>query len=805
MAAYTLDFPEIGMSLLPEVGGKNASLGEMVSHLSSEGIRVPDGFAVRASAYRRFLDANSIKSGLESILDALDRRSLSNLRDVGREARALIRSAKIPGDVANGILAAYRSLEGRSRPGLSVAVRSSATAEDLPTASFAGQLESFLNVRGDEAVLGACLECYASLFTDRAIEYCARNGFRQTDIAVSVGVQAMVRSDLACSGVGFTLEPESGFLNVIVLTGSWGLGENIVQGRVTPDQFILFKPSLRAAKRAILSKKPGAKEYTLTYAAGLSSSPPQSGTPGPTTLNTETPPEKKMGFVLTDAEIEALARWALRIEEHYGRPMDIEWAKDGETGEMFIVQARPETVHSAKPGGAVRLHRFEMPPGGTPLASGIGLGGKIAAGRARILHSPSEAEKLREGEVLVTEITTPDWDPILKKASAIVTDKGGRTSHAAIVARELGLVAVVGAGNATTAIHDGDEVTVSCAEGGTGFIYAGHRPWKESDIDLEGFRMPRTRPMLILGDPDKAFGLSFLPNAGVGLLRIEFAIGGAIRIHPLALAGWDALEEGPEKEEIRALTRGYDRKEDYFVEKLAEAVGTIAAAFHPKDVIVRMSDFKTNEYANLLGGRRFEPSEENPMLGFRGASRYDHPLYRDGFRLECLAMRRVREEMGLSNVKLMIPFCRTVEESDRVLRAMEGYGLKRGVDGLEIYMMVEIPANVLLAEAFASRFDGFSIGSNDLTQLTLGLDRDSSLVSPLFDENNPAVKALIARAIAAARESGIKVGLCGQAPSDHPEFARFLVEQGIHSIAFNPDAILKGIENILAAEARILP
>ncbi|MBL8992392.1 MAG: phosphoenolpyruvate synthase, partial [Spirochaetia bacterium] len=568
--------------------------------------------------------------------------------------------------------------------------------------------------------------------------------------------------------------------------------ENVVQGTVTPDQYVLFKPSLRNKKKALVSKKLGAKEMTMVYAPGLDLS-------GKATVNLPTSAEKQNAFTLRNEEAEQIGRWALILEKHYGKQMDFEWAKDGLTNEIFLVQARPETVFSQKKKTSV-YRQFRLKEKGTILVQGTGLGKKIASGRARILHSPKDADKLQPGEVLVTEITTPDWDPIMKKAAAIVTDQGGRTSHAAIVARELGIAAVVGTGDATGKIADGEEVTISCAEGDTGFVYRGKLAWTVSETDLSGMTMPRTRPMFILGDPGQAFSLAGIPNEGVGLMRMEFVITSQIRIHPLALARFEKLPESPEKMEIRRLTADYPDKQKYFVDKLAEGVATIAAAFHPKDVIVRMSDFKSNEYASLIGGSGFEPKEENPMLGFRGASRYDHPLYRDGFRLECLAMKQVREEMGFENVKLMVPFCRTPEEGKKVIREMARHGLTRGKKALEIYVMVEIPANVLQAEAMAEIFDGFSIGSNDLTQLTLGLDRDSTLVAPLFDENNPAVKELIARAIQAAKRKKIKIGLCGQAPSDHPEFARFLVESDIDSISFSPDAILQGIQNILAAE-----
>lgn len=789
---YIYAFRDIDMRHLGEVGGKNASLGEMFRNLSSKGVRVPDGFALTSRAYWEFLDANDIRGSLSEALAALDTKQFSNLTDVGKKTRALVAGGRFPDPIRQALFAAYQGLKERYGKEISVAVRSSATAEDLPTASFAGQLESFLNVRSEDELLACCQNCFVSLFNDRAIHYRENNGFQHMETAVSAGVQIMVRSDLASSGVGFTVEPNTGFENAVFLSGSWGLGENVVQGTVTPDQYVLFKPSLRNNKNAILSKKLGAKEMTMVYAPGADLS-------GKATVNLPTSDEKRKIFCLTEEEAERIGRWALILEKHYGKQMDFEWAKDGLTNEIFLVQARPETVFSQKKKSS-RYQQFRLKQKGTPLVQGTGLGKKIASGRARILHSPRDADKLKAGEVLVTEITTPDWDPIMKKAAAIVTDQGGRTSHAAIVARELGIAAVVGAGNATAKILDGEEITISCAEGDTGFVYRGKLDWTVQETDLSGVAMPKTKPMFILGDPDQAFSLASIPNAGVGLMRMEFVITSAIRIHPLALARFEELGEGPEKNQIRILTADYPDKKKYFIDKLAEGVATIAAAFHPKDVIVRMSDFKSNEYASLLGGSGFEPKEENPMLGFRGASRYDHPLYRDGFRLECLAMEKVREELGLENVKLMVPFCRTPEEGKKVIREMAKHGLVQGKKALEIYVMVEIPANVLQAEALAGIFDGFSIGSNDLTQLALGLDRDSTLVAPLFDENNPAVKELITRAVKTAQKKKIKIGLCGQAPSDHPAFARFLVEAGIDSISFSPDAMLQGIRNILAAE-----
>lgn len=788
---YTRTFNDIDMKDVSSVGGKNASLGEMVQKLTGAGINVPDGFATTAEAYWKFLDDNNIRTPLAEILGRLDTKEFTNLREIGEQARTTIMHARIPDAIREAITAAYRRLCSQFDGPIQVAVRSSATAEDLPTASFAGQLESYLNITGEEELLDICLRCYASLFTNRAIKYRNDNGFEHMKVALSIGVQQMVRSDKACSGVIFTIDPETGFDNVILISGSWGLGENIVQGTVTPDEFVVFKPSLLRGKQSIISQRVGEKQQTMVYAE-------LGNEAGEITVNRSTPQEQRERLVLHEKEVELLARWALTIEQHYERPMDIEWAKDGVTGKFYIVQARPETVHTTKDHNTIRT--FSLKEKGKVLATGISLGNRIAAGKARILSSPAEADKLQKGEVLVTDITNPDWDPVMKKAAAVVTNKGGRTSHAAIVARELGIVAVVGTGNATDMIQDGQEVTVSCAEGKQGKIYAGLLDWEETTIDVRDIAMPNTQVMLILGDPDKAFSLSFLPNNGIGLMRLEFIINNSIRVHPMALVHFDKIEDDDTRSRIEELTRNYESKEHYFVHRLAQAVGTIAAAFYPKDVIVRMSDFKSNEYANLIGGTVFEPKEENPMIGFRGASRYYNERYREGFKLECEAMKRVRNEMGFTNVKLMIPFCRTVEEGRKVVELMEQNGLKRGDNALEIYVMVEIPSNVLLADKFAEVFDGFSIGSNDLTQLTLGLDRDSTLVSDLFNEQNEAVQMLIAAAIRSARNTGTKIGLCGQAPSDIPEFARFLVQQGIDSISFNPDALFKGIENIAAAE-----
>lgn len=678
---------------------------------------------------------------------------------------------------------------------MEVAVRSSATAEDLPNASFAGQHESYLNIKGDEAVVEAVHKCFASLYTARAIKYREDNGFAHEKVLLSAGVQKMVRSDKACSGVGFTLEPESGFPDVIHLAGVWGLGENIVQGVVTPDEYYIFKPTLRQGKNPVIQKKLGSKLLTMKYTDDKT---------GTSTINVETPAEKRNQYVLSNEEAAQLANWALIIEEHYQAPMDIEWAKDGITHELFIIQARPETVHSQK--NAAVIEEYELKEKGTVLTSGSAIGRKIATGIARVLQSPEDASKLNEREIVVTDITSPDWDPILKKASAIITNKGGRTSHASIVAREQGVPAIVGCKNATSAVIDGRMITASCGEGSTGYVYDGRLNFVKNEIDVSKIKKPgSTKVMLILADPDKAFQTSFYPNDGVGLLRLEFIITHFIQAHPMALVNFDLLKDEAARQKIISLTQGYADKKYFFVDKLSQGVATIAAAFYPKDVIVRMSDFKTNEYANLIGGKQFEPEEENPMLGFRGASRYYSDLYKDGYKLECAAIKKVREEMGLTNVKVMIPFCRTIEEGRKVIQIMEEFDLSRKKDSsLEIYVMAEIPSNVLLAEDFAELFDGFSIGSNDLTQLTLGIDRDSTLISNIFSEQNEASKKMISMMIGKAKACHRHIGLCGQAPSDFPEFAQFLVQEGISSISFNADALLKGIENINKAE-RSLP
>lgn len=790
---FIKQFSELSNNQVALVGGKNASLGEMFNQLSSKGINIPDGFATTAEAYWLFLNENKIREKLSVLMNKIDLQTFTNLREIGAEARALILNAVFPEQLSKEIKLAYQQLNAGYTDEMAVAVRSSATAEDLPTASFAGQHDSFLNIKGEEVLLHTCQKCFASLFNDRAIKYRINNGFEHMQVALSVGVQRMVRSDLAAAGVGFTIEPETGFENMIYLTGSWGLGENVVQGAVNPDEYYLFKPSIRSGKKSLVTKKLGSKSKTMIYAQSQNAL-------NKSIENIDTPLEKQLLFVLSDTEIETLAQWCLKIEEHYKMPMDIEWAKDGVSNELFIVQARPETIHNQSK--SLSFKEYRLVEKGDLIATGKAVGSKIVSGVAKILESPADAHKLQSGEILVTDITNPDWNIVLKKASVIITNKGGRTSHAAIVARELGVAAVVGTTNATEKIKDGQLITVSCAEGDEGRIYEGALKWEEKDINLIDTKIPKTKPMFILADPDKALQLSFYPNQGVGLMRMEFVINNSIQIHPMALVKFDELKDEATKRQIETLTVNHPDKSKYFIDKLSQAIAFVAAAFHPKEVIVRMSDFKTNEYANLIGGKQFEPDEENPMLGFRGASRYYSNLYREGFRLECEAIKIVRNEMGLTNVKVMIPFCRTVAEGEKVIKLMEEFGLKQGDNGLEIYVMIEIPSNVILAEKFAKVFDGFSIGSNDLTQLTLGIDRDSAIISNLFDENNEAVKWMLQKVIQTAKTCDVKIGLCGQAPSDYPTFAQFLVEQGIDSISFNPDALIKGIENINKAETK---
>lgn len=794
-----LFFNQIAISDIAKVGGKNASLGEMYNQLNPKGISVPNGFATTADAYRLFRSSNNLEQKLNDLLLLLDTEHYSNLTAIGEKARALIMSQELPREITESIINAYKRLSSECGiKDLDVAVRSSATAEDLPTASFAGRMESFLNISGENQLLEAVHLCYASLFTDRAIKYRHDMGFTGMDIAISVGVQQMVRSDKASSGVAFTIDPDSGFQNAIIINSCWGLGENIVQGRVTPDEWIVFKPTLLNTQlNPILKSRCGRKEYTMVYVDDTKGALAEK-----TTVNINTPLKKQNEFSLTRMEVIQLAQWCYKIEQYYGRAMDIEWAKDGLNNQLYIVQARPETVHGKRKKQIREI--FSLKEKGKLLTRGIALGDKISTGKARIILNPRDGYQLQKGEILVTDITNPDWDPVLKKASGIVTNKGGRTSHAAIVAREMGTVAVVGCGNATEVIKNGQEITVSCAEGKDGNVYDGFLKMEITEQDFSQLPIPDVSPMFILADPDRAFELSNYPNKGVGLMRLEFAISNVIKAHPLALLESEKVKDEAVQAELKELTKGFENGGTYFIDKLAESVSMVAAAFYPKDVIVRLSDFKSNEYANLIGGKYFEPHEENPMIGFRGASRYYSDFYRKGFALECDAMKKVRNEMGMTNVKLMIPFCRTVEEGQKVIAEMANNGLTQKENGLEIYMMVEIPSNVLLADDFAKIFDGFSIGSNDLTQLTLGLDRDSALISYLFSEENSAVKNLIQETIRAAKRNGIKVGLCGQAPSDIPAFAKFLVEEGIDSISFNPDAIIKGIDNIVAAEQELV-
>ncbi len=785
-------FSELDNSKVKEVGGKNASLGEMFSELDSKGITIPDGFATSSEVYWKFIKENEIFENIKESLTSLKKGDNKKLKEVGKKCRNIVMRSPIPGVIKDEIIEAFKDLKKREKSLKSVAVRSSATAEDLPDASFAGQHDSFMNIKSQQELLDAWKKCVASLFTDRAIKYREEKGFDHMKVALSVGVQKMVRADKASAGVAFTLDPDSGHRKVIMIDGAWGLGENVVQGSVLADEFYLFKDALKNNKKSIIAKKLGAKSKMMVY--------DNSRNGNQTTKNKNTPKNKRNEYVLSDKELEKLGKWCLEIEEHYDRPMDIEWAKDGDSNVLYIVQARPETVHSSKE-KTRKLKNFNLErKNKKPIISGVGIGNKIAAGKAKILSSPEESGKLEKGDILITDITNPDWDPVMKKAAAIITNSGGRTSHAAIVARELGAVAVVGTENATEKIKDGQHITVSCAEGNEGFIFEGIMDWKEDEIDLDKLGEPKTEVMLILANPDTAFNNSMLPVDGVGLMRLEFVINNSIKVHPLALAKFDEIEDKKIKKEIEKITAGYEDKKKFFVEKLSMAISTIAAAFHPKDVIVRMSDFKSNEYADLIGGKQFEPEEENPMVGFRGASRYYNEKYIEGFKLECESMRVVREEMGFTNVKLMIPFCRTVEEGRKVLKTLDDNGLRKGENDLELYVMTEVPSNVILGEEFGEIFDGFSIGSNDLTQLTLGIDRDSEIVSGLFNEKDESVKAMISMAIEKAHKKKRKIGLCGQAPSDFPEFARFLVEHGIDSISFNPDAVASGIKNIVKAE-----
>lgn len=823
--AFVLWFEEVGIADISLVGGKNASLGEMIRQLNAKGVNVPTGFATTASAYRYFIQGAGLEEKLRQLFADLDVEDVGNLRLRGKQARSLILNTPFPEDLQEAIARAYQQLCQRygenaqlcDRPkgrwalpnrfepeyqeqckqesqAVDVAVRSSATAEDLPDASFAGQQETYLNVYGVQDVLDACHRCFASIFTDRAISYRTVKGFDHFEVALSVGVQKMVRSDLASSGVMFSIDTETGFKNAALVTAAYGLGENVVQGAVNPDEYFVFKPTLEQGFRPILEKRLGSKEIKMIYDVGGSK----------LTKNVPVPESERTKYAISDDEILQLARWACIIEDHYSQvrgsytPMDIEWAKDGLTGELFIVQARPETVQSQKSKSVLRNYRLQ----GTAdvLVRGRAVGEMIGQGKAKVILDVHKIEEFAAGEVLITNKTDPDWEPIMKKASAIVTNQGGRTCHAAIIAREMGIPAIVGCHNATGILTSGQEVTVSCAEGEEGNVYQGLVPFEVQETQLENLPRTRTKILMNVGNPEEAFGLSAIPCDGVGLARFEFIIANHIKAHPLALIHFEELEDPFVKREIARLTALYDHKPDFFVDKLAHGIGMIAAAFYPNPVVVRMSDFKSNEYANLLGGKQFEPKEENPMIGWRGASRYYDQKYSEAYGLECFALKKVRDEMGLTNVIPMIPFCRTPDEGRKVLAEMAKHGLKRGENGLQVYVMCEIPNNVILADRFSEVFDGFSIGSNDLTQLTLGLDRDSALVAHIFDERSEGVKEMVQMVIAKAKKNNRKIGICGQAPSDYPEFAKFLVEQGIDSISLNPDSLLKTLLMVAEVE-----
>jgi pyruvate,water dikinase len=794
---YVLDLSEVGAADVALVGGKCASLGELFRELTTQGVRAVDGYSTTSHAYELLINGNGLRRKLQRLLKGLDINNLEELARIGSEARALILETPFPKAIEDAILQANLRLSERiGKRTFEMAVRSSATAEDLPDASFAGQQDTILNVKGESRLIAACHQCYASLWTDRAISYRTTKGFDHFDIALSIGIQPMVRSDAACSGVMFTLDTESGFREAVVINGAWGLGEAVVQGMATPDEWIVFKPTLKLGFRPVVTRKLGVKEVKMVFADN-----------GDGTQLRDVVETQRNRFCLAEFEVLQLARWACAIEDHYSKlagkpqPMDIEWAKDGVTGELFVLQARPETVHAQREANFIEKYRLTGMHG-APLASGVAVGEKIGHGAAHVLLNPQKLSHFKEGEILVTSMTDPAWEPIMKRASAIVTDRGGRTCHSAIISRELGIPCIVGAGDATVKIHTGMDITVSCAEGERGHVYFGKIDFTVDQHEISDRERPRTQVMMNVGDPDHAFAVSRLPNDGVGLARLEFIINNHIGIHPMALVNYPRLKE---REDVALISRRILEEEpkEFFVRSLAEGVGRIAAAFYPKPVIVRMSDFKSNEYAMLIGGKEFEPEEENPMIGFRGASRYYDERYQAGFRLECLALCRVREDMGLTNVKPMIPFCRTVEEGRKVIALMAEYGLVQGENDLEIYAMCELPANVVFADEFLKVFDGYSIGSNDLTQLALGLDRDSEMVAHLFDERNGAVEKMVAMAIDAAIRNGKKIGICGQAPSDYPEFAEFLVSKGINSISLNPDTVIATTHHILETETAL--
>ncbi|MDP3330420.1 MAG: phosphoenolpyruvate synthase [Methylococcaceae bacterium] len=795
---YIRWFNELNISDIPLVGGKNASLGEMYQELTPQGILIPNGFAVTAEAYRYVLQQAGAWERLHQALDDLNPDDVSDLARRARQAREIIYAAPLPADLKQQIIAAFKKLQEQYGNDVSVAVRSSATAEDLPTASFAGQQDTYLNIRGDAALLEACKRCFASLFTDRAIHYRIDQGFDHFKLALSIGIMKMVRSDLDASGVMFSLDTESGFSDVVFITGAYGLGENVVQGAVDPDEFYVHKPTFAQGHRAVLRRTLGAKKIKMIYSDGSTTEPVR---------NIATSEQERQRFCITDQDVLTLADYAIKIEHHYStkagqaRPMDMEWAKDGIDGKLYIVQARPETVVSQLSG--MTLEQYHLKTKAEPIVTGHSVGSKIATGNARIIKNLAQLNEFKAGDVLVADMTTPDWEPVMKIASAIVTNRGGRTCHAAIISRELGVPAVIGCDNATTEIKNNAAVTVSCAEGDVGKVYDGILDFDVETTDLSGLQHPKTHIMLNIGNPEIAFKTSFLPNDGVGLARMEFIITEYIKAHPMALLHPEKVQDTDEREQLKRLTQNYATPGDFFIEKLSEGVGTIAAAFYPKPVVVRLSDFKTNEYATLLGGRWFEFDEANPMIGFRGASRYTHPAYAEGFALECAAMKRVRDDMGLTNVILMIPFCRRVQEAKRVLDYMTSLGLKRGENGLQIYVMCEIPNNVIQIDAFSEHFDGFSIGSNDLTQLTLGVDRDSAILAEDFDERDAGVKEMIRLAVVGAKRNGRHCGLCGQAPSDYPEMAEFLVEIGIDSMSLNPDTVLKTTQQVLETERKL--
>ena len=788
-SGYVRFFEEFGIDDVPLVGGKNASLGEMFQKLSGQGVRVPHGFAITAQAYRYMLDKAGAWDRLHAELDELDPADVAALARKGKRAREIVYGAGLPDDLAAEILDAYRKLQQEYGEEVSLAVRSSATAEDLPTASFAGQQDSYLNIKGEESLLDTCRRCFASLFTDRAIHYRVDQGFDHFKVSLSIGVMKMVRSDISSSGVMFSIDTESGFRDAVFVTGAYGLGENVVQGAVDPDEFYVHKPTYLAGHRAVLRRLIGDKAVKMILVEGETKN---------TTRNIPTPKSDRAQFCLTDEDVLELAGYACTIEAHYGRPMDMEWAKDGLDGKLYIVQARPETVASQH--SATALESYVLEGRAEILAEGRSVGERIASGAVKRIEKLTQLDEFKPGQVLVADTTTPDWEPVMKTAAAIVTNRGGRTCHASIIARELGIPAVVGTGDATTCVPDGAVVTVSCAEGDTGRVYRGEIGFHVDRTEVADLARPRTQIMINLGNPDLAFKTSFLPNDGVGLARMEFIISEYIRVHPLALLHPEKVDDPEVRRTIDRLTRGCPDGSAFFVERLSEGIGTIAAAFWPKPVVVRMSDFKTNEYASLLGGAAFEPSESNPMIGFRGASRYAHPAYAEGFALECRAMRRVRDEMGLTNVILMLPFVRRIAEADLVLQTMADLGLRRGENGLKVYAMCEIPNNVILIDEFAKRFDGFSIGSNDLTQLTLGVDRDSEIVAFDYDERDEGVKEMIRLAVEGCRRNGIHSGLCGQAPSDYPDMAEFLVRIGIESMSLNPDTVIKTTRQVLQAE-----